>query len=130
MTEGILIAIIAGLTGSGFSSIILYLIQRKDKRREKLLEQKSAQTHMMIALGHDRIIALTDKYIKRGSITTKEKSNLICLYLPYAELGGNGDGKIAYEACMALPVISEEKAESLDNERFRTIMKGVSDDAV
>jgi hypothetical protein len=69
---------------------------------------------MLIGLGHDRIISLTDKFVRRGSITLKEKRNLEFLCNPYFDLGGNGDAKIGYEACNKLDVVSEEKASELD----------------
>jgi hypothetical protein len=47
-------------------------------------------------------------------ITLKEKSNLQALYIPYAALGGNGDGKTGYDHCMTLDVVSEERALELD----------------
>ena len=69
---------------------------------------------MIIALGHDKIVYLTDKYVRRGAITLKEKKNLKYLADPYFDGGGNGDAKIGYDACKQLEVISEETAEEMD----------------
>ena len=74
---------------------------------------------MLIGLGHDRVIYLTDKFVRRGSITLKEKRNLEFLYAPYRDMGGNGDCKIGYDACQQLPVVSEEAAEQADVEYRR-----------
>lgn len=101
----ILVAIISALSSSGFMSLILYKVQKKDKQKDI----ESAQSRLLIGLAHDRILSLTDALVKRGNITLKEKRNLEYLYKPYKEAGGNGDCKIGYEACQKLEVISDEK---------------------
>ena len=103
----ILVAIISALSSSGFMSLILYKVQKKDKQKDI----ESAQSRLLIGLAHDRILSLTDALVKRGNITLKEKRNLEYLYKPYKEAGGNGDCKIGYEACQRLEVISDEKGE-------------------
>lgn len=110
----IITAIITALTSSGFISLILYFIQRHDKKKDAEAANKSVQSRMLLGLGHDKIVYLTDKYVRRGAITLKEKRNLQFLYEPYREMGGNGDCKIGYDACESLPVISEEAADELD----------------
>ena len=74
-------------------------------------EQKSAQALMLMALGHDRIMALSTKYVERGYITADEYENLLGLYEPYAEMGGNGSGTRMVEACKALPITKEEEKQ-------------------
>lgn len=107
-------AILTAVTSSGVMSLVLYFIQRHDRKKEKAEANDSAQSKMLLGLGHDKLIHLTDKFVRRGAITLKEKRNLEFLYIPYAELGGNGDCKIGYDACQKLPVISDEEAESRD----------------
>ena len=113
--QTIITAVITALTSSGFVSLILYFIQRRDRQKEKEESIESAQAKMLLGLGHDRILSITDRLVKRGAITLKEKRNLEYLWKPYNSLHGNGDCKIGYEACQQLPVVSEEKAEELDN---------------
>lgn len=115
----IIVAIITAVTSSGFTSLIIFLIQRKDRMKEKEAEKYSAQSRMLLGLGHDKILFLTDKFVRRGAITLKEKRNLKYLYEPYHEappngLGGNGDCEIGYDACMKLPIVSEEDALAMD----------------
>lgn len=74
-------------------------------------EKKSAQALMLMALGHDRIMALSTKYVERGYITADEYENLLGLYEPYAEMGGNGSGTRMVEACKALPITKEEEKQ-------------------
>lgn len=109
-TTQILIALISAFSSSGFMSLIILLIQRRDRKKEK----ESAQSRMIIALGHDVIISRTNKYVRRGAITLKEKKNLKYLGDPYFDGGGNGDAKIGYEASMELPVVSDDAAEEMD----------------
>lgn len=93
-------------------------IDKLEKAINQLTENDTKITKYMNSIGngvmglaHDRLIALTDHYQKRGCITLKEKANLDAIYKPYHDgLGGNGDGKMGYEYCMQLPVVSEEEA--------------------
>ncbi len=70
----------------------------------------------MKGITHDKIIYLTDHFIRRQGITTKEMSTLKALYEPYRALGGNGDCEAGYNACVKLSIIDEDKAEELDIE--------------
>lgn len=115
----IVTAILSALTSSGFMSLIIYLIQRRDRKKDQEERNSSAQSRMLIGLGHDRIVSLTDRYVKRGSITLKEKRNLEFLYRPYADMGGNGDCKIGYDACQTLEVVSDDEAEAADRDLWQ-----------
>lgn len=118
-TQILITALLSALSSSGVMSLIIYLIQRRDKKREKEEENNSAQSRMLLGLGHDRILHLTDKFVRRGAITLKEKRNLKFLCDPYFDLGGNGDCEIGYEACTKLPVVSDEEAEEMDAKHKR-----------
>lgn len=113
-TGTIIVAVITALTSSGVMSIVLYLMQRRDKKKDKEDDKHSMLTKMLVGLGHDKIVYLTDKYIKRGAITVKEKRNLKCLVTPYFALEGNGDAKIGWEACEKLDIVSDDEADELD----------------
>ena len=118
-TMTVFTAVLTALTGSGCTGIILYLIQRHDKKCEKKEANKSAQSRAILGLEHDKILYLTDCFLERGAITTKEKTNLNYLYLPYKELGGNGDCETGYNECMKLRIVTQEEAKRLDRERKR-----------
>lgn len=111
--------IIVAFTSSGFMSVILYLIQRHDKKKEREEMNETGQSRVLRGLAHDRILFLTDNYIKRGAITAKEKSNLKYLYQPYHDIGGNGDCETGYEACDKLPIVSEEVKDSMEEKTIR-----------
>ena len=99
MTEAIVIAIIAGLTSGGLSQLIIFLIQRKDKKQNSPLED------MVRGLGHDRIVFLGQSYIKKGFVTKDEFENLHdYLFVPYKELGGNGTAEKIMKEVSNLPI--------------------------
>lgn len=106
--------ILSSLTSSGFTALVIFLITRWDKKKEAETAKDSAESRMLLGLGHDKLVYLTDKYVRRGAISLKEKRNLEFLYKPYADLGGNGDCKVGYEACQELHVVSDAEAQAMD----------------
>lgn len=110
--SSIIIALIAGLTGSGGCSIILYLLQRRDKKKDGQTEEDKQrdeatkrQSAMLLGLGHDRIVYLGSCYIERGYITQDEYENLHdYLYESYLALGGNGTAKKVMAEVERLPL--------------------------
>lgn len=123
-TITVITALIAGLTGSGLTGLIQFLITRHDRQEREEREKSSSQTLLLLGLAHDRLLFLTDRYVERGGITLVEKRNLAYLYEPYKEVGGNGDCKIGYDSCQDLPVISREKADELDRANQRRFFRG------
>ena len=107
--------LLATIGSSGLTSFIMFMINRHDRRKENEEADNSIRAKMLVGLGHDRILYITDRIVKRGGITLKEKRNLRYLYEPYKDLGGNGDCEIGYEACQKLPVITEEEARERDS---------------
>ena len=97
----IIVAIIAGVTSSGLSSFVIFLIQRHDTTTGK----RSAEGDMLRGLGHDRIVFLGEQYIRRGWISKDEYENLHdYLYKPYLELDGNGTAKRVMAEVEKLPL--------------------------
>lgn len=61
---------------------------------QKIADKKDSKSKLLLGLAHDRIIFLGTQYIERGYITKDEYENLHdYLYVPYAEMGGNGTAK-------------------------------------
>lgn len=115
-TTSVIVAVITALTSSGVLAFVQFLINRKDKKKNNDL----VSSKMLLGLGHYQIMVLTDKCIRRGAITLKEKQTLEYLYRPYREMGGNGDCEIGYNACAQLRIVSPEEAADIDeknNER-------------
>lgn len=71
----------------------------------KRLEKKDVKTQVLIGLAHDRILFLGMSYIERGYITQDEYENLHdYLYIPYAQMGGNGSAKRVMTEVDRLPI--------------------------
>lgn len=108
LDTSIMAALIAGLTGSGLSSLIMFLIQRHDKKKECKNSEVEKQSAMLVGLGHDRIVYLGSKYIKAGNITHQDYEDLIkYLYEPYQALGGNGTAQKIMQEVDKLPFREE-----------------------
>lgn len=105
LLTNIIVAMIAALTSSGACSIVLYKMQRADKKKDGESEQMKLQSDMLLGLGHDRIVFLGGEYIKKGYITQDEYENLHdYLYKPYVALGGNGTAKKVMAEVERLPL--------------------------
>lgn len=108
----IIIALIAGLTGSGGCSVVLYLLQRRDKKKDGRTEEDKQrdeamkrQSKLLLGLAHDRIVYLGCCYSERGYITKDEYENLHdYLYEPYLAEGGNGTAKKVMSEVERLPL--------------------------
>lgn len=73
----------------------------------KWLDNKSAQSKLIVGLAHDRIVYLGMQYIDRGWITRDEYENLHdYLYVPYEKMGGNGSAKRVMMEVDKLPIHS------------------------
>jgi len=93
MTENIVTIICAVMASSGFWAVV-------NKRQQG----KTAESKMLIGLGHDRIITLGLEYLEKGSITEDEYDNLYnYLYVPYKEMGGNGSAERIMKEVAKLP---------------------------
>lgn len=90
MSEALIIALIAGLTGSGISSIIIVLLQRKWAKQDRHDERVDALVDASKVQMIDRVRWLGREYIKAGEIHLEDKENLREMYAAYKRLGGNG----------------------------------------
>lgn len=104
----------------------------KTKKLELVYQEKigqaranSAVQNMLLGLGHDKILYLTDKYIKRGGLTTRELTNLRYLYMPYKELGGNGDCETGMNTCEKMEIITEDEADARDRAIHAKLFKEI-----
>lgn len=79
-TLAIVLALIASNGLWAFATAI-YTSRSKSKRVEEKL---------LLGIAHDRIYFLCGEYIKQGYITEGQYDNLMYMYGPYKEMGGNG----------------------------------------
>lgn len=90
MSETIIIALIAALTGSGISSIVIVLLQRKWAKQDMHDERVDALVDATKVQMIDRVRWLGRGYIEAGEIRLEDKENLKEMYAAYKRLGGNG----------------------------------------
>ena len=88
--ENLIIALIGALTGSGVSSIVVVLLQRKWAKQDKHDERVDALVIANKVLMIDKVRWLGKKYISEGEIHLEDKENLKEMYQAYKRLGGNG----------------------------------------
>lgn len=82
------------IAGSGFWAFV-----------SRIIDKKSANSKMLLGLGHDKILYLCNHYIERGYITTDEYENLHdYLFIPYQALGGNGTAERLMKEVSNLPI--------------------------
>ena len=66
--------VIAAVIGSNaLFAFIQFLITRHDQKKNALSKHEKAQNDMIIGLGHDKLLYLTDKFVQRGGVTLKER---------------------------------------------------------
>ena len=90
MSETIIVALIAGLTGSGISGIIIALLQRKWAKQDQHDERVDALVDASKVQMIDRVRELGRNYIEAGEISLEDKDHLREMYTAYKRLGGNG----------------------------------------
>ena len=94
MVQTIIVALIAACSSSGLTGFVMFLIQRKDAKKD-----------LLIGLAHDRIMSLGEQYLARGDLTKEEYENMHdYLYVPYRALGGNGTAEKMMHEVDRLPL--------------------------
>lgn len=103
MKETIMAIIAAVFASTGFWTFVNQILDRRGKK-------KSAETQMIMGLGHDRICSIGEEYVRRGFITKDEYENLHdYLFLPYEKLGGNGTAAKIMAEVERLPLKDKEE---------------------
>lgn len=98
MESEIIVTIVVTLVASsGFWAFISSIIVNRAKK-------KSSYSKAILALLHDRLYFLLEKYIERGWVTPDEHENIVYLYEPYLEMHGNGTCKRLFSEFNELPI--------------------------
>ena len=96
-TEPIITIILAVFASTGFWSLITTIYNKKASKQ-------SAETKLLLGVAHNIIFDKCEKYLKRGSITPEELEDLLYIYTPYVDSGGNGTAKLMVEQVRTLLV--------------------------
>lgn len=134
MDTAVIVALIAGLSSSGVMSVVLYLIQRKDKKAEKALQlsvdrleqmekrlekQENAIERLekaLVAQLHTTIYTKCESILteyadgRRTCLDVDAFRDLSILYGAYADMGGNGTCKIFFEQVKQIPLKQTNRA--------------------
>lgn len=84
------VAIIGGGVGAALVTFIGNYILNKQLRRYELEREDGLERKALKALLHDRIYDECSRVLSEGEVTSEDYTNLLYLYQPYRELGGNG----------------------------------------
>lgn len=126
-----LLSALAGLaTGFGASGVVLWLLNRYDKRHpitvrdervdeiqeetRKLRETQKALKSAVIELAYLRISDKYDRFVHRGFAHSNEKRIVQRIYDAYHLLGGNGTGSQMIEEILKLPSFPPDGADTAD----------------
>ena len=90
MSEVLIVALIGALTGSGVSSVLIALLQRKWAKQDMHDDRVDALVGANKVLMIDKVRNLGKSYIVAGEIHLEDKENLQEMYDAYKRLGGNG----------------------------------------
>ena len=91
--------ILACLGSSGLFAFLQFIITTILNNRKP-----SNETNLLLALAHDKIIFLCKECINKEYITQDEYDNILQLYTPYRNAGGNHLAKKYFEQVEKLPI--------------------------
>ena len=104
MADHIMTLLIAIFASTGFWSLVTAAFQNSAKRKSEAASEDRAERALLLGLAHDRLYALCYHYLERGEITAEEYDNLLYIYRPYHEAGGNGTGDRLMAEIESLPI--------------------------
>ena len=89
--------IIAIFASTGFWQLIVTIYNRRTSKQ-------SAETKLLLGVAHNIIFEKCEKYLRRGWVCPEELDDLIYIYTPYSDSGGNGTARLLVERVKQLPV--------------------------
>lgn len=97
----IITIILTAIGSAGFMSLIQFLINRHDKKKESNGTEREALRYLMLYIIEDT----ASKIIPKKEITLQQKQMLKKWYTLYHDgLGGNGDASLVMDIINGLPV--------------------------
>lgn len=103
MIETILSSSVVAAAVAGAVTIILRLMDRKEKKDDRIEALVTAQKVTMV----DRVRCLGNKYIEANEIKLEDKETLQEMYKAYKALGGNGHLDTVMHEVDRLHVVSD-----------------------
>lgn len=103
--------IVAVFASTGFWTLVTNIYNKRSS-------QHSAETKLLLGVAHNMIFDKCERYLRRGWVTPEELDDLIYIYTPYSDTGGNGTAKLMVERVKQMPVkqvqINEEEVAQDD----------------
>lgn len=87
--------VLAVFASTGFWTLVTTIYNKRSSKQ-------SAETKLLLGVAHHIIFDKCEKYLQRGSITPEELEDLLYIYTPYVESGGNGTAKMMVEQVRTL----------------------------
>lgn len=98
--DNIVTLLVAVFASTGFWSLAQYVIGIIREKKGG----NSAEKNLLIALSHDRILALSKEAIAKGYISQDDYDNLAQMTEPYFQAGGNHLAKKYWAEVQTLPI--------------------------
>lgn len=112
-TKEIIVTLVCAIfASSGFWACLQLVISNMQKKNDARKHGTDADHQLLIGMAHDRIYALCQEYLARGYITISEYDNLMYIYRPYRDAGGNGTGTKLIESVCKLPMKTKEENDN------------------
>lgn len=108
MSDAVIAALIAAVSSSGVTGLVLAVMQRRWKQRDEKDDTLTAIVNALKVLMVDRVRHLGGVYVANRGITLEDKENLKEMKQAYAELGGNGHLDVIMHEVDRLPIINKE----------------------
>lgn len=89
--------IVAVFASTGFWTLVSNIYNKRSN-------QQSAETKLLLGVAHNMIFDKCERYLRRGWVTPEELDDLIYIYTPYSDAGGNGTARLMVERVKQLPV--------------------------
>ena len=100
MTDLVVTIIITVVASSGFWAFLQSILNNRAKK-------KSIDRRALLALLHDKLYCSLSEIILKGTISPDDYDNLMYLYEPYKELGGNGTCERMMEEVKKMPITNK-----------------------
>ena len=101
------VTLISTLLGGSVMSFVQFLVTRHDEKTRRLftpVEKFDKLVLLTLAQVQARLVLNGDAFLRRGSITARERAMYFDIYSKYRLLGGNGYAESMHKDVMNLPI--------------------------
>ena len=102
-----IVPIFSTLLGGSVMGFVQFLVTRHDEKKRRLftpVEKFDKLVLLTLAQVQARLVLNGDAFLRRGSITARERAMYFDIYNKYRLLGGNGYSESMHKDVMNLPI--------------------------